>query len=280
MVAYTNAAALVRRGLRRHRGPRRPVLRLRPRARPVRHRQLAVRVRRAGAGRRRRPGAAPTRSASTTTTTSSPPTRRSPLGSGGAADPGPPVRDETLQHPRSVFQVLKRHFARYTPEMVAEVCGIEPAVFEQVAEWVTGNSGRDRTTAWVTRWAGRSTAWARSTSAPLDPADAAGQHRPARRRDHGAARARQHPGLDRRPDAVQPAARLPADAARRPAPLARRLRGRRGRQARASGATSAPTWSACSRPGSATRRSRRTTSGSTRSRRSTATTAPTGRSRT
>ena len=29
-----------------------------------------------------------------------------------------PERDETLQHPRCVFQVLKRHFARYTPEMV------------------------------------------------------------------------------------------------------------------------------------------------------------------
>ena len=29
-----------------------------------------------------------------------------------------PDTDETLQHPRCVFQVLKRHFARYTPEMV------------------------------------------------------------------------------------------------------------------------------------------------------------------
>ena len=35
-------------------------------------------------------------------------------------------RDETLQHPRCVFQILKRHFARYTPEMVQEVCGIAP----------------------------------------------------------------------------------------------------------------------------------------------------------
>ena len=71
------------------------------------------------------------------------------LGSGGAAIPAKPLRDETMQHPRSVFQVLKRHFARYTPEMVAEVCGIEPEVFEQVAKWVTSNSGRERTTAWV-----------------------------------------------------------------------------------------------------------------------------------
>src|SRR4051794_14429080 len=70
-------------------------------------------------------------------------------GSGGPSIPSKPVRDETLQHPRTVFQVLKRHFARYTPEMVSEVCGIEPEVFEQVAQWITANSNRERTTAWV-----------------------------------------------------------------------------------------------------------------------------------
>lgn len=32
--------------------------------------------------------------------------------------------DPTIQHPRSVFQILKRHFSRYTPEMVEEICGI------------------------------------------------------------------------------------------------------------------------------------------------------------
>jgi formate dehydrogenase major subunit len=75
--------------------------------------------------------------------------RAQAAGSGGPPIPSKPKRDETLQHPRCVFQVLKRHFARYTPEMVAEVCGIEPQVFEQVARWVTENSNRDRTTAWV-----------------------------------------------------------------------------------------------------------------------------------
>src|SRR3954471_1880041 len=75
--------------------------------------------------------------------------RAQSAGSGGPPIAAKPKRDETLQHPRSVFQVLKRHFARYTPEMVAEVCGIEPEVFLQVARWVTENSGRDRTTAWV-----------------------------------------------------------------------------------------------------------------------------------
>ncbi len=58
-------------------------------------------------------------------------------------------RDETLQHPRCVFQILKRHYARYTPQMVQEICGVPPEIFEQVCEAVTANSGRDRTTAWV-----------------------------------------------------------------------------------------------------------------------------------
>jgi len=58
-------------------------------------------------------------------------------------------RDETLQHPRSVFQVLKRHYARYTPELVEEVCGVPAEQFLQVCEDVTANSGRERTTAWV-----------------------------------------------------------------------------------------------------------------------------------
>src|SRR4051812_41150370 len=35
-----------------------------------------------------------------------------------------PQRDETLQHPNCVYQILKRHFSRYTPEMVETVCGV------------------------------------------------------------------------------------------------------------------------------------------------------------
>jgi formate dehydrogenase major subunit len=68
-------------------------------------------------------------------------------GSGGAPTSTNPRRDDTLQDPRCVFQVLKRHFARYTPEMVHEVCGIAPEVFAEVAEALTRNSGRERTSA-------------------------------------------------------------------------------------------------------------------------------------
>jgi formate dehydrogenase major subunit len=58
-------------------------------------------------------------------------------------------RDETLRHPRCVYQVLKRHYARYTPEMVERTCGIPADRFEEVARAWTENSGRDRTTALV-----------------------------------------------------------------------------------------------------------------------------------
>jgi formate dehydrogenase major subunit len=70
-------------------------------------------------------------------------------GSGGAAAEPFPDTDPTLQHPRCVFQVLKRHFARYTPELVQEVCGIPPEQFAEVARLITENSGRERTTAFV-----------------------------------------------------------------------------------------------------------------------------------
>jgi formate dehydrogenase major subunit len=60
-----------------------------------------------------------------------------------------PPRDPTLQHPRCVFQVLKRHFARYTPEFVSQVCGCKPQELVRVAELLCANSGRERTTAIV-----------------------------------------------------------------------------------------------------------------------------------
>ncbi len=70
-------------------------------------------------------------------------------GAGGAAAHPEPDTDETLQHPRCVFQVLKRHFARYTPEMVEQICGVPADLFAKVCELVTDNSGRERTTAFV-----------------------------------------------------------------------------------------------------------------------------------
>ncbi len=53
--------------------------------------------------------------------------------------------DPTLEHPNCVFQILRRHFSRYTPEMVAATCGISEELFDRVADAVIENSGRERT---------------------------------------------------------------------------------------------------------------------------------------
>ena len=58
---------------------------------------------------------------------------------------GPPPRDDTLQHPNCVYQILKRHYAAYTPEKVEEITGCPRATFIKVAEAMARNSGRERT---------------------------------------------------------------------------------------------------------------------------------------
>jgi formate dehydrogenase major subunit len=70
-------------------------------------------------------------------------------GSGGAGMRGQPETDPTLQHPRCVLNVLRRHYARYTPEMVQEVCGIPTDLFDKVCRVITDSSGPDRTTAFA-----------------------------------------------------------------------------------------------------------------------------------
>ena len=57
--------------------------------------------------------------------------------------------DPTLQDPRCVFQILKRHYSRYTPEMVEQTCGVSQEQFLRVAELLCQNSGRERTAAFV-----------------------------------------------------------------------------------------------------------------------------------
>jgi formate dehydrogenase major subunit len=57
----------------------------------------------------------------------------------------PPAEDWTLQDPRCVFQILKRHYARYTPELVADTCGCTVPEFLWYCETICANSGRERT---------------------------------------------------------------------------------------------------------------------------------------
>jgi formate dehydrogenase major subunit len=73
----------------------------------------------------------------------------------------PPRRDPTLKHPGTVFQIVKRHFARYTPEMVEQATGCPKETFLNVAETILANSGRDRTTSFA-----YAVAWTQHTNGP------------------------------------------------------------------------------------------------------------------
>ena len=57
--------------------------------------------------------------------------------------------DPTLQHPRCVYQILKRHYVRYTPEMVERICGVPAEQFLDIAKAWAENSSRERTAALV-----------------------------------------------------------------------------------------------------------------------------------
>jgi formate dehydrogenase major subunit len=58
-------------------------------------------------------------------------------------------RDSTLEDPRCVLQLVKRHFSRYTPELVEQVTGCPRDKFLRVADAVLANSGPDRTTSFA-----------------------------------------------------------------------------------------------------------------------------------
>ena len=60
-----------------------------------------------------------------------------------------PDTDPTLKNPNCVLNILKRHYARYTPEKVAAICGCSVESFLRVAETICHNSGRERTTCLV-----------------------------------------------------------------------------------------------------------------------------------
>ncbi len=64
---------------------------------------------------------------------------------GEAGDLGEHKNDPSLENPRCVFQVLKKHFARYTPELVESSCGIPKEKFLEVAEVYSSASGPEKT---------------------------------------------------------------------------------------------------------------------------------------
>ncbi len=62
--------------------------------------------------------------------------------------------DRTMQHPRCVLQLLRKHVDRYTPETVERICGVPKETFLKVAEIVTstGNAARVGTITYALGW--------------------------------------------------------------------------------------------------------------------------------
>lgn len=58
-------------------------------------------------------------------------------------------RDETLSHPRCVWNLLKEHTSRYTPEMVENICGTPIKDFLTICEVLAETSARDKTTSFL-----------------------------------------------------------------------------------------------------------------------------------
>lgn len=59
------------------------------------------------------------------------------------------VEDRTLQHPRTVFQLMKQHYSRYTPEMVSKVTGMPKELFLKIADVYTSTGAPDKVGTWL-----------------------------------------------------------------------------------------------------------------------------------
>jgi formate dehydrogenase-N alpha subunit len=57
---------------------------------------------------------------------------------------GPYKLDASLQDPHCVFQLLKKHVSRYTPEMVESICGTPKEKFLKAAELITSTGSADK----------------------------------------------------------------------------------------------------------------------------------------
>ena len=92
-------------------------------------------------------------------------------------------RDTTLQHPRCVWNLLKQHVSRYTPDVVENICGTPKDAFLKVCEYIAETSAHDKTASFL--YAPRLDAtlhWCAKHSYDGDDPAAARQHGDGRRR--------------------------------------------------------------------------------------------------
>lgn len=62
---------------------------------------------------------------------------------------GIPRRDESLQHPRCVYQLMKKHFARYDPDTVCRITGSPVDDYEKICRHYTSTWAPDRVGTWL-----------------------------------------------------------------------------------------------------------------------------------
>ena len=62
--------------------------------------------------------------------------------------------DDTLQNPRCVYQLMKAHFSRYTPDVINNICGTPKDKFQQVCEMIgsTATPARVMTILYALGW--------------------------------------------------------------------------------------------------------------------------------
>jgi len=57
---------------------------------------------------------------------------------------GQPLKDETLQHPRTVFQLLKKHYSRYDIDTVCRITGTPKGVYMEIADTYAATGARGK----------------------------------------------------------------------------------------------------------------------------------------
>ncbi len=60
-------------------------------------------------------------------------------------DKGIPKRDKTLQDPRCVFQLLKKHYSRYTLDKVSQITGMSEDLLKEIYETYAATGAKDKT---------------------------------------------------------------------------------------------------------------------------------------
>ena len=210
VLAYTNAPTIIDEEFQRCRGPDGLFSGLRPAStQPTTPRAGSTRARTSRRRRPARPG-----SATADGDVGAPGARRTAQAAPTAHAPAAPRPDAAapalrLPDPQAPLRPLHARDGRAGVRRAAGRCSCRSASCS------SRTPGASAPTAFVygVGWT-QHTVGSQYIRAACDPAAAARQHRPARRRHHGDARARLDPGLERHPDPVRPAARLHPDAAR------------------------------------------------------------------